>query len=87
MPSPNENLTQPDGTNQLLAGGLLIMLTGAIAVALLMTLFGGVGVEGAHTNLGWLALIVGMMCLPFGSMLTLLGGAKWLRNRRLSRRM
>jgi hypothetical protein len=26
-----------------------------------------------------------MMCLPFGSMLTLLGAAKWLRNRRLTR--
>jgi len=26
-----------------------------------------------------------MMCFPFGSMLTLLGGAKWLRNRRLAR--
>jgi hypothetical protein len=28
-----------------------------------------------------------MMCLPFGSMLTLLGAAKWLRNRRLARDM
>jgi hypothetical protein len=26
-----------------------------------------------------------MMCLPFGTMLTLLGAAKWLRNRRLAR--
>jgi hypothetical protein len=25
------------------------------------------------------------MCLPFGTMLTLLGAAKWLRNRRLAR--
>jgi hypothetical protein len=25
------------------------------------------------------------MCLPFGSMLTLLGAAKWLRNRCLAR--
>ena len=26
-----------------------------------------------------------MMCLPFGTMLTVLGAAKWLRNRRLAR--
>jgi hypothetical protein len=26
-----------------------------------------------------------MMCLPFGSMLLLLGGAKYLRNKRLAR--
>jgi hypothetical protein len=29
--------------------------------------------------------LLAMMCLPFGSMLTLLGAAKWLRNRRLAR--
>jgi hypothetical protein len=28
--------------------------------------------------------LLAMMCLPFGSMLTLLGAAKWLRNRRLA---
>jgi hypothetical protein len=28
---------------------------------------------------------VAMTCLPFGVMLTLLGAAKWLRNRRLAR--
>jgi len=49
-----------------------------------MTAFGGVGVEGAHNNAGWLALIVGAMCLPFGLMLFALGAAKWLRNRRIS---
>jgi hypothetical protein len=30
--------------------------------------------------------MVAMMCLPFGSMLLLLGGAKYLRNRRLARK-
>jgi hypothetical protein len=29
-------------------------------------------------------LLLAMMCLPFGTMLTLLGAAKWLRNRRLA---
>ena len=30
-----------------------------------------------------IALIVAMMCLPFGFLLSLLGCAKWLRNLRL----
>jgi len=77
--------TQPirprsDGVRELLISGALILLVGAVAMALLMTLFGGVNVEGAHSNSGWLALIIGMMCLPFGGMLFLLGAAKWLRN-------
>lgn len=75
-----------DGTKQLLRGGSLILLIGVVAIGLLMTVLGGVGVEGAHNNLGWLALITGAMCLPFGLMLTALGFAKWLRNRNLSRR-
>jgi hypothetical protein len=72
-----------DGTIQLLRGGLLILGIGLAAFVLLMTIFGGVGVEGAHNNAGWLALITGAMCLPFGLMLTTLGFAKWLRNRRM----
>ena len=51
-----------------------------------MTVLGGVSVEGARSNMGWLALITGMMCLPFGLMLTALGVAKWLRRRSLSRK-
>lgn len=73
-----------DGTSQLLRGGGTILAVGSVAVAMLMTVFGGVGVEGAHNNSGWLALIVGAMCLPFGLMLFVLGAAKWLRNRRIS---
>ena len=59
--------------------------SGALAALLTETVFGGIGVHGPHTNSGWLALLLAMMCLPFGSMLTLLGAAKWLRNRRLAR--
>jgi len=33
-----------------------------------------------------LALIIGAMCLPFGLMLTVLGAAKWLRNRSASKK-
>jgi hypothetical protein len=89
MREPHQNQptgpTEPagDGTTQLLRGGSLILAAGVVAMALLFGVFGGVGVEGAHNNLGWFALIVGMMCLPFGALLTLLGVAKWLRNRGL----
>lgn len=70
-----------DGTSQLLRGGLSILATGLLAIVLLLTALGGVGVDGAHTNAGWLALVVGMMCVPFGLMLSALGLAKWLRRR------
>jgi len=84
--NPAKPAPPSDGTTELLRSGTLIMLMGAVAMGLLMTVFGGVNVEGAHSNSGWLALIVGMMCLPFGGMLLLLGIAKWLRNRSLRSR-
>jgi drug/metabolite transporter (DMT)-like permease len=74
-----------DGTRQLLQAGIWTLLVGGLAAFLTETVFGGIGEHGPHTNLGWLALLLAMMCLPFGSMLTLLGAAKWLRNRRLAR--
>ena len=88
MPRKNAQTddTEDDGTRQLLRGGSLILLIGVVAIGLLMTVLGGVGVEGAHNNLGWLALITGAMCLPFGLMLAALGAAKWLRKRSLSRK-
>ena len=86
MPPSGQIPLPDDGTTQLLRWGSLILLVGVVAIGLLMTVFGGVGVEGAHNNLGWLALIIGAMCLPFGLMLTVLGAAKWLRNRSLSRK-
>lgn len=73
-----------DGTRQLLRTGLWVLLVGALAAVLAATLGGGIGEHGPHTNAGWLLLILAMMSLPFGTMLTLLGGAKWLRNRRLA---
>jgi uncharacterized membrane protein YeaQ/YmgE (transglycosylase-associated protein family) len=75
-----------DGTRQLLQGAFWTLLVGLIAAAATRFLFGGVGIHGPHTNSGWLSLIVAMMCLPFGCMLLALGGAKYLRNRRLARR-
>ena len=73
-----------DGTRQLLQGAFWILLTGIVAALATRFVFGGIGIHGPHTNAGWISLIVTMMCLPFGSMLLLLGGAKYLRNRRLA---
>jgi drug/metabolite transporter (DMT)-like permease len=73
-----------DGTRQLLQGAFWTLLVGILAALATKFLFGGIGIHGPHTNGGWLSLIVAMMCLPFGCMLLLLGGAKYLRNRRLA---
>ena len=87
MPIPiRPQPTQPnDGTRELLRGGGVILAIGLVAFFLLMAVFGGVSVEGAHSNPGWLALIIAAMCLPFGLLIFTLGFAKWLRNRSLSK--
>jgi len=72
-----------DGTRALLRSGAATLIAGVIAAVLAATVFGGISRQGPHTNAGWLALMVAMMCLPFGLMLFVLGAAKWLRNRRL----
>ena len=74
-----------DGTRELLQWGGSMVAAGVLSVALLETVLGGFTPTGATTNTGWFALIVALMCLPFGSMLLTLGIAKWLRNRRLRR--
>ena len=74
-----------DGTAQLLRAGIWILVVGILAALLTATVFGGIGEHGPHTNSGWLMLLLALMCLPFGTMLTLLGTAKWLRNRRIAR--
>jgi len=70
-----------DGTRQLLQWGGTIVAAGILAGILLETLLGGFTRTGAHTNAGWFALIVALMCLPFGGMLLTLGVAKWFRHR------
>ena len=55
--------------------------TGLLCVVLLVTVLGGYSRNGASTNSGWFALIVALMCLPFGLMLLTLGVAKWMKNR------
>lgn len=74
-----------DGARQLLQWGGSMVGSGLISTLLLETVFGGFSPTGAKTNIGWFALIVALMCLPFGSLLLALGVAKWLRNRRLRR--
>jgi hypothetical protein len=83
-PPPNDP-PKDDGTRQLLRGGGWTIAAGLLAALLMATVFGGITRQGPHTSSGWLALIVALMCLPFGSLLFLLGAAKWLRNRRLQR--
>ena len=59
---------------------------GLLAGFLLLTVLGGFTRTGATTNTGWFALIVTLMCIPFGGLLLTLGVAKWLRNRSIARR-
>ena len=75
-----------DGTRQLLQWGSSIVSSGLLAAVLLEVFLGGFSPTGASTNGGWFALIVALMCLPFGGLLLILGVAKWLRNRSLHRR-
>lgn len=78
---PTVQPEQGDGTRQLLQSGSGTLAAGLLAAALAQFVFGGIGRQGPHTNSGWLALIVALMCLPFGLLLSLLGAAKWLRNK------
>ena len=82
---PNHPAQPNDGTRQLLQWGGSMVGSGLIAVLLLVTVLGGYSRTGASTNAGWFALIVALMCIPFGLMLLTLGLAKWLRNRRETR--
>jgi hypothetical protein len=75
----------PDGARQLLQWGGSMLGAGILAALLLETLLGGFSSTGASTNTGWFALIVALMCLPFGGLLTALGLAKALRRRSHSR--
>jgi len=83
--SPKRVALPDDGTRQLLQWGSSMTGAGLLAAILLQTLLGGFSPTGASTNTGWFALIVALMCIPFGGLLLLLGIAKWLRNRSLRR--
>jgi hypothetical protein len=73
---------QPD-TRRLLFTGLAIFGTGAISVLLMFTVFGGItSNRGPHTNLGWLALMLAMGCVPTGSLTLLLATLKLIGDHR-----
>jgi hypothetical protein len=72
---------QPD-TRKLLRTGLLIFGTGVISVLLIITVFGGMGRQGPHTNSGWLALMLAMGCLPTGTLTLALAFSKLIGDRR-----
>jgi hypothetical protein len=72
---------RPD-TRKLLTTGSAIFFTGAAAAALAETMLGGIGRQGPHSNMGWLALMVAMGCLPTGTLTLLLGLAKVSADRR-----
>ena len=69
-------------TRKLLKTGSAIFFTGALAVVLAFTVFGGMGRQGPHTNMGWLMLMLAMGCLPTGTLTLLLGLAKLSGDRR-----
>ena len=84
-PANHEAASPNDGTRQLLQWGGSMVGSGLLAVFLLQAFLGGFSPTGASTNAGWFALIVALMCIPFGGLLLTLGVAKWLHNRRAAR--
>lgn len=75
-----------DGTRQLLQWGGSMVGAGVLSALLLETVLGGFTHTGATTNTGWFALIVALMCIPFGGLLLSLGIAKWFRSRSIARK-
>ncbi len=63
-------------TRTILRTGCIVFATGIVSAALALTVFGGIGHQGPHTNSGWLALMLAMGCLPTGLLMLLLGIAK-----------
>ncbi len=72
---------RPD-TRKLLTTGSAIFFTGVVCATLALTVLGGIGHQGPHTNSGWLALMIAMGCLPTGFLTLLLALAKLNTDRR-----
>lgn len=66
---------------QLMKAGTWFLSTGAVAILLIFSIFGGFGDHGPHTNTGWALLVLALMSFPLGLLLLALGGAKWLGRR------
>ncbi len=71
---------QPD-TRKLLTTGTAIFSTGVAAALSINLLFGGISRQGPHTNLGWLALMLAIGCLPTGTLTLALAVAKLFADR------
>jgi drug/metabolite transporter (DMT)-like permease len=69
-------------TRKLLTTGFSILLVGATAALLMLTVFGGVTREGPHTNSGWLALVIALGCVPTAAFTLFLGLAKLIGDTR-----
>ena len=69
-------------TRAILKTGSYIFATGIFGALLTVFVFGGIGRQGPHTNLGWLFLMLAMGCLPTGFLTLLLGFAKLKADRR-----
>ena len=69
-------------TRQLIRTGVGIFVSGVTAALLTMTVFGGIGRQGPHSNAGWLALMVAMACLPMGTLTLALAIAKLIGDRK-----
>ena len=73
---------QPD-TRKLLRTGVAIFGIGVVAAVLIFTSFGGIARhQGPHTNMGWLALMLVIGCLPTGILTLLLAAVKAIGDRR-----
>ena len=70
-------------TRAILRTGSILFATGAVSALSIFVLFGGINRrQGPHTNMGWLALMLAMGCLPTGTLTLALGLSKWLGDRR-----
>ena len=70
-------------TRALLRTGSALFLTGTVSALLIFVAFGGITRrQGPHTNLGWLALMLAMGCLPTGALTLALGLSKLYSERR-----
>ena len=71
---------QPD-TRKLLRTGLRSSAPESSPPSLILTVFGGVGRQGPHTNSGWLALVLALGCLPTGFLTLVLAAMKLFGDR------
>lgn len=72
---------RPD-TRALLRTGVAIFGTGVLAALSIVVFFGGIGRQGPHTSIGWLALVLALGCLPTGTLTLFLAALKLFADRK-----